>query len=170
MRWVRNENNPSQIGPRVERGLFQAGSSQAISKGQLLERTNDTNTRWVPIDSDHDATATKLAIAAQDIASGDLAGYFEIWVPQDGDVWEADLATASAMAPETALYYSSATALATTGNNIIAYSTWGHNAPGFQKRGSQGQLGDEGTTFRSTSKVQFIFRLAVSIYSLMQRA
>ena len=170
MRWIRNENNPSQVGPRVVLGKFQAGATQAIAAGQLLERTADTNSRFVPIDSDHDATSTKLAVAAQDISSGDLAGFYEVWEIMDGDVWEADLAAASAMAPETALYYSSPTAFATSGSNVLGYSTQGPNHPAPQKRLSQGQLGDEGETFRSTNKVQMIFRKAVSTYSLKQRA
>lgn len=171
MQWIENENDPTREGPRVTLGKFQAGSTQAITKGQLLERTADTNSAWVPIDSDHDATVTKLAIAACDISAGDPAGYYPIIEFMDGDVFEADLAAASALAPETALYYSSATAVTVTaGTNIIAYTTQGPNHPGQQFRNSQGQLGDKGTTFRSTNKARFIFRLAVSSYSLKQRA
>jgi hypothetical protein len=169
--WIENENDPTAVGPKVTLGAFQAGATQAITKGQLLERTADTNSKWVPIDSDHDATSTKLAIANQNISSGDLAGFYEIIEFRPGDVFEADLAAASAIAPETALYYSSATAVTVTaGTNIIAYSTQGPNHPAAQKRLSQGQLGDSGTTFQSTNKVRLIFRTAVSTFSLKQRA
>lgn len=168
-RWIENIDHPSIVGPLRAPGLFQAGATQAITAGQLLERTASTNTKWVPIDSDHDATVTKLAIAGQDIISGDLAGFYEIIVPRPGDVFEFDLAAASAMDAETALYYSSPTAMATSGSNIIAYSYFGPNFPGLQKRLSQGQLGDFGVTFRSTNRVRVIFRAAVSIYSLWQR-
>lgn len=171
MHWVKNLYNNSLVGPRVTRGLFAAGSSQAITKGQLLERTGDSNTEWVPIDSDHDATSTKLAIAACDIASGDLAGYYPIWEFRPGDVWVADLATASGLVPEDALYYSSATAVTTTGSNIIAYSVNdAPNSPAMQKFGSKCQLGDSGTTFADTKKVWLCFREAVSSISLQQRA
>ena len=168
--WIENENDPTRQGPHVTTGLFATGASQAIAVNTLLERTGNTNTEWVPIDSDHDATSTKLAIAYAPITSGDPAGYYPIIEFMDGDVFEADLATASAMAPETALYYSSATAVATSGSNIIAYSTQGPNHPGEQFRNSQAELGDKGVTFTSTNKVRLVFRLAVSSYSLKQRA
>lgn len=171
LRYIENIYDPTLVGPARLPGLFQAGSTQAITAGQLLERTAGGSTQWVPIDSDHDATVTKLAIAAQDISSGDLAGYYEILGFRPGDVWEFDLVAASALAPETALYYSSSTVLTVTaGTNIIGYSYFGKNFPGMQKRMSQGQLGDNGTTFRSTTRVPVIFRAAVSILSLMQRA
>lgn len=174
MRWIKNLNDPTLVGPMLCRGKVSAGASQALAAGQLLERTGDTNTRWVPIDSDHDAAAgAGLAIAAHDITSGDLAGYYEglLVIARPGDVFEADLAAASAVEPETALYYSSATAVTVTaGSNIIAYSVAGPNAPAGQKRLSQGQLGDEGETFRSTTKVQFCFRAACSFYKTIQKA
>lgn len=165
MRWIKNLNDPTIVGPLVMLGLFPAGSVATPLEGDLLERTNSTNTKWVPIDSDHDAAAGDgLAIANYPIGASDLGGYHEIVVPRPGDVFEADLASASAIAPETALYYSSATALATSGSNIIAYSVEGPNHPGQQDRVSKGEIGDQGTTFRSTSKVWFAFRAACSIY------
>lgn len=171
MRWIKNLNDPTIVGPLVYQGKFQAGATQAITAGQLLERTADTNSRWVPIDSDHDASAgAGLAIANEDILSGDLAGYYEIVVPRPGDVFEADLAAASALAAETALYYSSATALATSGSNILGYSVMGTNAPALQKHLSKAGLGDAGETFRSTNRVQFTFRAACSFYKTIQKA
>ena len=170
MRWIENINNPSLVGPLVIPGLFQAGATATAAEGDLLERTADTNTKFVPIDSDHDATVTKLAIAKHPIASGDLLGFYDVIAPREGDVFEADLAAASAVAPEQALYYSSPTAVATSGSNILGYAYFGPNHPGIQGRLSQGQLGDKGVTYRSTNKVRFIFRKAVSILSLYERA
>ena len=81
-----------------------------------------------------------------------------------------DLAAASAIAPETALYYSSATAVTVTaGTNIIGYSVHGPNHPGLQNRTSQGQLGDKGVTYLSTNRVRFVFRQSYSINSKFQR-
>ena len=171
MHWICNLNNPDLIGPRITRGKFAAGSSQAITKGQLLERTGNTNTEWVPIDSDHDATTAKLAIANQDVASGDLAGLYEIVEFRPGDVFEADISAAAATEPADAMYYSSPTAFASSGSNILAYTVNdAPNAPALQRRASEGQLGDSGTTYRSSSKVWVCFREAVSSYSLQQRA
>lgn len=170
-RWVENMNDPTLTGPRLTLGNFAAGASQAITAGQLLERTGNSDTEWVPIDADHDATSTKLAIAACDISSGDPAGLYPIVEFRPGDVFEFDLASATALAPETALYYSSPTAMATSGSNILGYSAReAPNGPGKQFRNSQGQLGDAGTTYRSTGRCWIVFREAVSSYSLIQRA
>lgn len=171
MKWIKNLIDPTLVGPMSYLGKFQAGATKELDEGNLLERTADTNTRWVPIDSDHDAAAGDgLAVAAHDIRSGDLAGYHLIYVSRPGDVWEADLAAAAAIEPETALYYSSPTALATSGSNILGYSVAGPNHPEQQGRLSQGQLGNKGETFRSTSKVWFTFREAVSFFKTIQKA
>ena len=170
-RWIENLLDPTLTGPRITLGLFAAGSDQAISSGQLLERTRSTNTEWVPIDSDHDATVTKLAIAGCDIAAGDLAGLFPVVEFRPGDVFEFELASDAAIEPETALYFSSPTALAAAGTNVLGYSSReAPNSPPKQKRGSKGELGDSGTTYRTTSKVRVVFRESVSSYSLIQRA
>lgn len=170
-KWIENLYDKNKVGPTVIPGRFAAGASQAIAAHTLLERTGNTNTEWVPIDSDHDASTTKLAVKnEQPITSGDLTGDYEIISPQPGDVFEADLAAASAVAPETALYYSSATAITVTaGTNIIGYSVHGPNHPGLQNRLSQGQLGDKGTTYLSTNKVRFVFRQSYSINTKFQR-
>lgn len=169
--WIENLENPLKTGPTIVLGLFGAGATTAITLHTLLERTNTGNTIWVPIDSDHDASTTKLAIAGQAITSGDPAGFYPIIVPVAGDVFECDLAAASALAPETALYYSSATAATVTaGTNIFGYTVPGPNHPAQQKRNSQGQLGDSGVTFQSTNRARFVFRSSYSAYTLYQRS
>jgi len=170
LRWVKNLNDPNRMGPRITLGLFAAGATTAIDVGEILERTNTGNTIWVPADSDHDAT-TGLAIAATDIASGDLAGFYPIIEFLDGDVFEFDIDTAAATAPEDAMYFSSSKELSASGTNIWAYTVSGApNSPAAQNRGSQGQLGDNGVTFRSSKKVWVVFRLAYSSYAFIQRA
>ena len=171
IKWIENLEDPDLAGPLVLPGAFQAGATAAVAADRLLERTADTNTKWIEADSDHDASTTKLAVSLHAIASGDLAGNYGIIIPRPGDVFEADLAAASALAPETALYWSdSATLTVTAGTNIIGYSVPGPNMPKLQHRLSQGQLGDNGTTNLSTNKVRFVFRTAYSAYSLYQRA
>ena len=49
-RWMRNLYGASE--PLFWPGKFQAGSSQAIKMGEILELTAGGNTQWVPIDSD----------------------------------------------------------------------------------------------------------------------
>lgn len=171
VRWIERLGHPEEVGPFRYLDKFQAGATQEITAGQILERTADTNTRWTPIDSDHDASAgAGLAIAGQDVKSGDLAGLREIIVPRPGDVFEFDLAAAAATEPETAMYYSSATALAASGSNILAYSVLGTNAPSKQKRLSQGELGDSGETYRTTNRVRVVFRAACSFWKTIQKA
>lgn len=176
VRWIENLNDPTLVGPMYYADKFQAGATQEIAGGDLggeiLERTADTNTRWVPADSDHDATAgAGLAISCDPVTSGDLAGVRRIIVPRPGDVFEADYDEADAIEPETALYWVSSTKLKkTAGTNIIAYSVRGPNAPALQKRLSQGQLGDSTETYRSTNRVRFVFRAACSFHKTIQKA
>ena len=91
-RWIKDFYGATE--PLRFLGLFQAGSTQAIKRGELLEYTGDSNTAWVPMDSDHDMTTYGISVAAEEIKSGDLAGYYDVFLPRPGDVWEYDLATA----------------------------------------------------------------------------
>jgi hypothetical protein len=151
-------------------GLFAAGASVPIKRGEILELTGNTNTEFVPIDSDYNmATSGDLAIAACDIVSGDLAGYYPIYIPRQSDVWEYDLAAAAALAAGTALYFSSSEALTTTaGSNIIAYSAGIEHYP----RQGFGHIGQPtaGTTLLTISKVRCTFRAAVTYLSRFQKA
>lgn len=174
-RWYDNMINRNDTGPLVIPALFQAGATQAITKGQMLERTADTNTRWVPLDSDFDMTTVTdggLVIAACDIASGDPAGYYPVWVPRPGDRWIFDKAATGADALGTALYFSSATALTiTAGTNIIAtISGYSEQYPSFQNRLSKGVVGDEGEALVSVADAVCSFRNAVSHFARLQRA
>ena len=167
-------------GPLIMRWLFQAGATQAIEPGTILEFTGNGNTAGVPIDTDFDATGAlgsggKLAIAWEAVESGDLAGYYQIAVPREGDVWEFDLNAASAVAYGTALYFhadSTATnsVLTTTaGTNIIAYSVGQEHYPEQQGHAASGDPRDRGTTVASTSRIQVCFRKTVSFLSAAQR-
>ena len=163
-RFVRNINGDSE--PLIMLGLFQAGSTQAIKRGELLEFTGDTNTAWVPMDSDY-AMDSNVAIANEEIKSGDLEGYYEIIVPRPGDVFEFDLATAAATAYGAAMYYSSSEELATSGTYIIGNSIGQTNYPE-QGHAADDASGDAGTTITSQSSVQIIIEASNSIYSLFQ--
>ncbi len=152
--------------PMIRLGLFAAGGTQAIVEGQILEKTNTGNTIWVPIDSDYAMTGTDdaVAVAACDIDSGDRAGYYPVIVPRPGDVFEAPLAAASAMAIGTKLTYSSATALTTGGSNAIGYACGQDNYPAEQGHLVDDASPDSGVTVKSTSYVQFTFSTAASWY------
>jgi len=172
MRWCGNINGATE--PLIAIGKFAAGSSQAIKRGELLEFTGDTNKEWVPLDSDFDMSAAagsggKIAIANEEVKSGDRAGYYEIIVPRPGDLFEFDLASASAVAVGTALYYSSSEAVTTSaGTNIIGHAAGQEHYPQKQGHLADDASGDAGTTIRSTSQVRMTVEPSNSYYSAMQ--
>lgn len=165
-RWVGNLYGAT--GPLIRKGLFQAGSTQAIKKGELLEKTADTNTRFVPLDSDFDMSAGKIAIAHEEIKAGDRAGYYEIIVPRKGDIFEFDLAAESAVAEGTSLYYSSSEVVTVTaGSNVLGKAVGQEHYPQKQGHLSDDASFDRGETIRSTGKVRMTITEANSVFSLL---
>lgn len=163
VRWLHNTDGAP--GPYIKLGSFQAGATQAIVRGQILILSAG---HFVPISSDT-AMAGVIAVANEDIPSGDRAGYYEIIVPRHGDVFEFDLAAASAIAVGTALYYSSSEALTVTaGTNIIGYAAGQQHYPAKQGHVTDDGSGDAGTTIRSTSQVRMKFKAAVSYLAIEQ--
>lgn len=165
-RWVRNMNGADR--PLVIYGKFQAGATQAIKRGEILELSS---TNWIPLDADQ-AMAAIIAIANEEIKSGDRAGYYEIIVPRPGDIFEFDLAAGSAIAIGTALYWSSSEVLTVTaGTNVVGYAAGQEHYPQKQGHLSDGEGGgDAGTSIRSTTKVLMTFKEAVSYYKAFQVA
>lgn len=143
-------------GPRVVPGLFQAGSSQAICVGEILELTNTSNTKFVPIDSDFLA-ANQLAVALEEIKSGDRAGYYPVIVPREGDLFEYELAAASQVAPGALLYYSASQKFATSGTYPIARVMSVDQVPQ-QGHAADDASPDAGTTlaYRTFVQVEFL--------------
>jgi predicted RecA/RadA family phage recombinase len=166
LRWIRNLYGATA--PLIMRGKFQAGDTQAIKRGEILEFTGDTNTAWVPIDSDF-AMDSNVCIANEEIKAGDRAGYYEVIVPRPGDVFEFDLAAAGATAVGTALYYSSSEAVTVSaGSNIIGYAVGQEHYPQKQGHLADDASGDAGTTIKSISVVRMVFTRAASLWSLFQ--
>lgn len=161
VRWHGNLLVPGALPWRVK-AKFQAGATQAIKRGEILEFTGDTNSAFVPIDSDYNmATTGDLAIADEEIKAGDAAGYYWVILPRLGDVFEFELAAAGAHAAGTALYYSSSEKLTVTaGTNIIAYTCDFRPVPK-QGHASLAQP-DQGTTLQSGSRYYVTFRTSVS--------
>lgn len=157
-RWVKNLFDPQRSGPVCVPGNFAAGSSQAIKRGELLELTGNSNTEWVPMNSDF-SMAENVAIAACEIKSGDLAGLYPIIIPTPGDVFEFTLLSTDAQNPAigTAVYYSSSEQVTTTaGSNILGnVAGWGHY-PYPQGHAADDASVDRGTTRRNVDggKVQ----------------
>lgn len=166
-RWVRNVFGAPE--PFRVKGLFQAGATAAIKVGELLEKTADSNTRWVPMDSDYDMTsaAVPMAIADEEIFSGDRAGYYWIVVPRPGDIFQYSLDAADDLALGTALYWSSSEAVTdTAGTNIIGYvADEDGTYPLKQEHLARGGIVDSGETLRNMSRVLLSFKNACSYYS-----
>lgn len=162
-RWVRNLNGAPE--PLVMLGLFQAGATQAIKRGELLELTGDGNTAWVPMDSDF-AMDSNVAIANEEIKDGDRAGYYEIIVPRPGDVFEFELDAADDLSLGTALYWSdSETATDTAGSYVLGRVAGTDHYPQKQEHLADGGVADMGTTLRSQSRVHMAIRQVASYYS-----
>lgn len=165
VRWVGNMFGAKE--PLIVLGLFQAGATQAIKRGEILEKTGATNTAWVPMDSDFNG-AGNIAIANEEIKSGDRAGYYEIIVPRPGDIFEYELAAASAVAIGTSLYYSSSEKVTVTaGTYVLAIAVGQEHYPQKQGHLADDASGDAGTTVRSTSYVRMTFDLASSLYAAL---
>jgi predicted RecA/RadA family phage recombinase len=156
-------------GPLVMRGKF--GTGTAIEKGEMLELTGNTNTEYVPMDSDYDMGdgTSCMAFAWEDIASGDRAGYYKICVPRPGDVFSMPLAAAGATAVGTALYWSSSKAVTvTTGTNIIGNAVGQDHYPQFQGHLTKDAGPDMGTTIKSQSSVLFTVQPSNSLWGIFQ--
>jgi hypothetical protein len=102
-----------------------------------------------------------IAVAACEIRSGDLAGYYPIIVPGEEDLFVFDLATATNPSIGAALYYSTSQALATSGSNVIGYVASSEHYP---KQGFKSVDGspDAGTTIPNITQVVMTFKKSVS--------
>jgi len=162
VRWVGSVDGACE--PLVWLGNFQAGATQAIKRGELLELTGATNTAWVPLDSDF-AMDSNVCIANEEVKSGDRAGYYEVIVPRRGDIFEYDIDTANNPTIGTAVYYSSSEAVSESGTNVLGYTVGQEHYP--LKQGHLADDGslDAGTTLKNVSQVRIVIREAVSYYS-----
>jgi len=156
--------------PIIIPGRFQAGATEAIYAGEILEFTGNSNADFHALDSDF-AMDGHIAVATQQIQSGDLTGFYPIIVPTPYDVFEYPLASAAAVTYGAPLYYSSAQAVTTSGSYILGYAIGTGHYPDLQ--GSKALVGagapDAGTTVKSTAYVQMVFAQNVSYYERLTR-
>ena len=163
--WVGNLNGATE--PLIMLGKFAAGASVPVKRGEILELTGNTNTEWVPMDSDFDMAAN-VAIANEEIKSGDRAGYYEIIVPRPGDVFEF-ATTAAQHAISDDFFYSDSQTLALTGSYAIGYSVGQEHYPQKQGHLSDESSGDAGTTIRSIAYARIVFKLAASYFAAFNK-
>jgi len=162
--WVRNLHGDTK--PLIMLGKFETG--QAIKRGEIIELTADTNTSWVPMDSDFDAVAN-LAVANEEIKSGDRMGFYEIIVPRPGDVFEFAVEAGAAIAIGTAMTWSDSQTLTTGGTYAVGYAVGQEHYPLKQGHVTDDAGPDRGETIRSISYVRMVFRLAASYFALWNK-
>lgn len=153
-------------GPLVRLGKFQAGSTQAVKRGELLELSSGN---FVPLTSDKSMAGT-VAIANEEIKSGDLAGYYEIIVPRPDDLFEFELEAAAAAALGASVFIDdeSQKVTTTTGTNALG-KVWEHEGlPKKQGHMTAGEVMDNGTTIGSASHVRILINEAVSYFAAFQ--
>jgi len=165
LKFIRNLVNPDKVAPTPWLGRFRPGTVGAIAVGDLLEFTDDTNSAFMPLDSDYDMSGGDLAVSASDIGASDRTGYYPIWLITEGDVWEVELAAAGASANGTSVYYSAKNKLTiSAGSHIAAKIADIRNYP------VQGHLSvdgspDAGQTIRTVSNVGVVFERSNSYAS-----
>jgi len=167
LRWIKNLLGAKE--PLIMLGLFQSGTDQAIKRGEILERTDDGNTRWIPMDDDFAGNAN-VAIANEELKAGDRAGYYEIIVIRPGDVFEFDILTAGNAAVGAAMYWSDSETLVASGSNILAYVADQDHYPLKQGHTADDASPDSGETLRTIPKVRVTFKEAVSALKVLQVA
>ena len=163
--WLGNLNNEYRQ-PMIWKGLFQAGSTEAIEAGDILEYDG---TNWTVLDADQSMAGT-IAFANEDIDSGDLAGYYEIIIPRPGDIFKVAINTNSAVVWGDELYWvSENTVTVTTGSNVLGQSVRSDHYPQFQNHLSKGILGDNGTTIKIPSEafVHMTIDLGASYWAVL---
>ena len=154
--------------PLVMLGLFLAGSSQAIKKGEKLKISASN---FVPASADYNS-ASDLAIANEEIKSGDLAGYYEIIVPRPGDIFEFDLDTAAATAVGASLYHGASDpsqSYAASGSNASGNAIGQEHYPRHQGHASDGDSMDRGTSIRTATRVRCTIEKASSYFNAFQK-
>ena len=152
VRWVGNLNG--QTRPMIYRALFQAGATQAIKAGELLEFTGNSFAAFAPLDSDFDMSGGDVAIANEEIKSGDRAGYYEVIVPRPGDVFEYELSAAAATTFGSELFFNSSEKVATSGTNVLGIAVGQEHYPQKQGHLADDAAGDAGTTVKSTTHIR----------------
>ena len=165
-RWVGNLYGAPE--PLVMLGLFQAGSTQAIKKGQKLKISSSN---FVPVTADYNSSGD-LAIANEEIKAGDLAGYYEIIVPRPGDIFEFDLDTAAATAVGASLYHGASDpsqSWAASGSNVTGNAVGQEHYPQHQGHASDGDSMDRGTSIRTATRVRCTIEKASSYFSAFQK-
>lgn len=162
-RWIGNIHGLPML---TRKAPFLAGASQAVKAGEML---SDVGGYMTPQSADAAMTA-ELCFAAEEIKSGDRAGYYPVIVPQPGDIFRSELASASNPTPGASVYFDAATTekVALSGTNVIG-KVWDHNGvPPRQGHAADDASGDEGTTIADAAYVDWVVKQSCSYYAAFQ--
>jgi len=142
--WVRNIQGAEN--PLIIMGKVQAGSTQAIKRGEICT-FNETAGYFKPIDAVADYVYS-LAITNEEQKSGDLERYMEFIAIREGDVFEFELAAAAQAEYGYALELTASNSQKLTydaDGNAVAFVVGRQNYP------------TEGTTLRNISYAEVMF-------------
>jgi len=163
-RWVKNMFGAP--GPLTWPITFAAGASQAVKQGELLDISSGNG---VPLASDKDMSAGILAIAHEEIKSGDAAGYYLAILPRPGDVFEFAFTDADNPAQATAVYWTSSEEVTSTaGTNIIGHVVDHDGFPQLSGHASDDASIAAGTTRGNVSRVLITIEQSNSYFSQLQ--
>jgi predicted RecA/RadA family phage recombinase len=155
--WKRNTRGAKA--PLVMLLPYLAGSSNAIEPGDPVVISAGS---FIPLAADQ-AMAGTFAVSDHRITASHLAGHYPTIVPQDGDIFEAELATAAAIARGASVYLTDSTAkLASSGTNVLGNVFDHAGFPLQQGNADVGDVADRGTTVGTVSKVLISIKKAVS--------
>ena len=156
--WVKNLGGDTK--PLIFPGKVQAGSSQAIKRGEICT-FDETSGYFIPANAIADARYS-LAIANEEQKSGDSARYMEFIALRPEDVFEFTLSAAAGVAIGDGLILVASQSQQLTqdvdgsGGVVVAFVAGKSNYP------------ETGTTLRTLSTAEVVFNAAFSYW--MQRA
>ena len=145
-------------------GKFQAGATQAVKRGELLELSGGN---FIPLATDK-AMSAVVAVADEEIKNGDKAGYYNILVPRPGDVFEFALSAAANPSVGANVAVSDSQTVTTTVTNQLGDVVGQEHYPDRQGHASDDASGDAGTTIRNTSNVLVTIKESTSYYAALQ--
>lgn len=159
--WVRHLGGDNK--PLIQLGRFQAGATQQIKRGELLELSGGN---FVPLTTDK-AMAATVAIAAEEVKDGDLAGDYEIYVPRPKDLWRFALSASGAPAKGSTVAVSDSQTVTSTVTNTLGLVVDHSGFPKKQNHLSDGGLIDKGTTTGNTLEVDISIKEGASYYNAL---
>jgi hypothetical protein len=161
-RWIKNIHGLPMLTKRMP---FAAGSTRTVKAGEMLS----INGGVMVLQSADAAMTAELCFAAEEIKTADPAGRYLVIVPQPGDVFRSELATASNPAEGASVYFDGSTTekVALSGSNAIG-QVYDHNGiPPVQNHAESGG-GDVGNTVGNATHIDWIVKTACSLNALFQ--